>query len=340
MEVMRMFNDKNIFITGGTGSWANELVTQLLENYKPKKVVIYSRGEHRQVEMKRHFNNPLLKFVIGDVRDKNILNMAMHDADIVFHLAALKHVPICEENCWEAVLTNIYGTQNVIECAINNGVKKVIDVSTDKAVDPFNLYGVTKACGEKLVVNAGKNYDTKTIFTCIRAGNVMGTHGSVLPLFREQIVLNNEITVTDPEMTRYLMSTKEAIGLVFKAVTKAVGGEVFVMRMSSTTVEEMANVMIEIFGNEKTKKKIIGVRPGEKKHEVLVSKNESPRTKVLDDNYFVILPQDKNSKLEDAYGNLPNISSEEFSSLNAKRLKNSELLSTLKKESWLWEKQS
>ena len=335
-----MFNDKNIFITGGTGSWANELVTQLLENYKPKKVVIYSRGEHRQVEMKRYFNNPLLKFVIGDVRDKNILNMAMKDSDVVFHLAALKHVPVCEENCWEAVLTNIYGTQNVIECAINNGVKKVIDVSTDKAVDPFNLYGVTKACGEKLVVNAGKNYDTKTIFTCIRAGNVMGTHGSVLPLFREQITLNNEITITDPEMTRYLMSTKEAIGLVFKAVTKATGGEVFVMRMSSTTVEEMANVMIEIFGNKKTKKKIIGVRPGEKKHEVLVSKNESPRTKVLDDNYFVILPQDKNSKLEDAYGKLPNISSEEFSSLNAKRLKNSEFLSTLKKESWLWEKQS
>ena len=335
-----MFNDKNIFITGGTGSWANELVTQLLENYKPKKVVIYSRGEHRQVEMKRHFNNHLLKFVIGDVRDKNILNMAMKDSDVVFHLAALKHVPVCEENCWEAVLTNIYGTQNVIECAINNGVKKVIDVSTDKAVDPFNLYGVTKACGEKLVVNAGKNYDTKTIFTCIRAGNVMGTHGSVLPLFREQITRNNEITITDSEMTRYLMSTKEAIGLVFKAVTKAVGGEVFVMRMSSTTVEEMANVMIEIFGNEKTKKKIIGVRPGEKKHEVLVSKNESPRTKVLDDNYFVILPQDKNSKLEDAYGKLPNISSEEFSSLNAKRLKNSDFLSTLKKESWLWEKQS
>lgn len=332
------FNGKNIFITGGTGSWGHELVNQLLEKYKPRQVVIYSRGEHRQVEMKRLFNNPVLKFVIGDVRDKNIMDLAMRGADVVFHLAALKHVPVCEENCWEAVLTNIYGTQNLIENAIKNRVKMVVDVSTDKAVDPFNLYGVTKACGEKLIVNAGRNYSSETIFTCIRGGNVMGTQGSVLPLFREQILKDNEITITDPDMTRYLMSTREAISLVFKAVSNAVGGEIFVMRMPSISVGEMTDVMIKLFGNKRTKKRLIGIRPGEKKHEVLVSKNESPRSKILSDMYYVILPQVKDTALNAVYGKLKSMETEEFSSLNARKLEREEFVEKLKKEKWLWGK--
>lgn len=331
-----MLNSKIIFITGGTGSWGQELVSQILEKYKPKEIRIYSRNEHKQVEMQRNFNNEKLKFIIGDVRDRNILGLAMKNADYVFHLAALKHVPVCEDNPWEAVLTNIYGTQNIIECAIENNVKKVVDISTDKAVDPFNFYGVTKACGEKLIINANKNYITKTRFVCIRGGNVMGTAGSVLPLFKKQIHDNNKITLTDPNMTRYLMSTREAIGLIFQAVRTARGGEIFVMRMPATTLENIAQVMIELFGNEETKKIVIGIRPGEKTHEVLVSKNETPRTKIFSNKYYVILPQGALKNLARKYQLYKPMGMEEFSSLNARRLTNNEFIRILKKEVWLW----
>jgi len=330
-----MYNNKTIFVTGGTGSWGHELVRQLVENYSPKEIRIYCRGEHKQVEMKREFgNNSMLKFIIGDIRDKNILGLAMKGADYVFHLAALKHVPVCEENCWEAVLTNIYGTQNVIECAIANDVKTVVDISTDKAVDPLNLYGCTKACGEKMIINANQNYISNTKFVCIRGGNVMGTNGSVLPLFKRQILENNEITITDPEMTRYLMSTKEAIGLVFQAVENAEGGEIFVMRMPATKVKNIASVMIGLFGNQQTKKKIIGVRPGEKMHEVLVSKNEAPRTKIYNEKYYVILPEFGSNNPK--YEKLEPIQYEEFNSNNAEKLEDRDFTSVLKKEEWLW----
>lgn len=332
-----MFDDKIIFVSGGTGSWGHELVRQMLEKYTPKEIRIYSRGEHKQVEMKREFgNNPILKFIIGDVRDKNILGLAMKGADYVFHLAALKHVPVCEENCWEAVLTNIDGTQNIIECAIANNVKKVVDISTDKAVDPFNLYGVTKACGEKLIINANQNYISDTKFVCIRGGNVMGTNGSVLPLFKRQIKENNTITITDPEMTRYLMSTREAISLVFQAVLNSEGGEIFVMRMPATKVSNIAKVMTGLFGNKDTKQNVIGVRPGEKMHEVLVSKNEAPRTKIFNDQYYVILPQYSSLELEEKYGIMKPIEFDEFNSNNAKRLDDKEFISVLKNETWLW----
>lgn len=330
-----MFNNKIIFISGGTGSWGHELVTQLLDKYQPREIRIYSRGEHKQVQMRQEFNyDPILKFIIGDVRDKNILNMAMKDVDYLFHLAALKHVPVCEENSWEAVLTNIYGTQNIIECAMANNVKKVIDISTDKAVDPFNFYGVTKACGEKLVINANQNYTHNTKFVCIRGGNVMGTNGSVLPLFKKQILYKNEVTITNPNMTRYLMSTREAIGLVFEAVINSEGGEIFVMRMPATKVANIANVMIKLFGNNDTNQKIIGVRSGEKIHEVLVSKNESPNTKIYNENYYVILPQYKSETLGKKYQSLNPIEFEEFNSKNARQLGDDEFIEILKKENW------
>ena len=334
-----MLNNKIIFITGGTGSWGNELVSQLLEKFKPKEIRIYSRNEYKQVEMQRNFeNNPLLKFIIGDVRDKNILGLAMKNADYVFHLAALKHIPVCEKNCWETVLTNIYGTQNVIECAINNNVKKVIYTSSDKAVDPFCLYGVTKACAEKLMINSNINYISNTKFVCIRSGNIMGTAGSVLPLFKKQILEKNEITITNPNMTRFLMSTNSAIGLVFEAVIRSYGGEIFVIRMPSTTLKNIAQVMIELFGNKSTKRKIIDTRPGEKIYEVLVSKNESPKTKKLGENYYLILPQYKNEILEEKYKGLESIEFDEFNSNNARKLGNKEFIEILKKEKWIWEK--
>lgn len=337
-------NGSRILITGGTGSWGHELVRQLLEKYPLiKEIRIYSRGEHKQVEMKREFGfHPKLHFIIGDIRDKNILGYAMKNIDIVFHLAALKHVPVCEENTWEAVLTNINGTQNVIEAALNNGVKRVIDVSTDKAVDPFNLYGVTKACGEKLIINANFNYSfstandrNRTTFICIRGGNVIGTNGSVIPLFKKQLLENNEVTVTDPQMTRFLMSTKEAISLIFTAVENSDGGELYVMKMPAATVETITRVMIKLFGNKKSRVQVIGARPGEKKHEVLVSKNESPFTYIFSRQHFVILPQIQEGNLVKKYSKKARLAVEEFSSENTYRLNEDELEALLRGESWL-----
>jgi len=328
---MNYIHNKTILITGGTGSWGHELTRQLLAKLggRPKEVRIYSRGEHKQVEMKASFNNPLLKFIIGDVRDKNILNFAMKDVDVVFHLAALKHVPVCEDNPWEAVLTNIYGTQNVIETAIENNVKVVVDVSTDKAVDPYNLYGVAKACGEKLIINANK-LNSKTKFICVRGGNVIGTNGSVIPLFKKQIQQNNQITVTDLKMTRFLLNTRGAISLIFKALEKHKGGEVFVLQMPATTVEIIAQSMITLFGDKKTKIKIIGVRQGEKDHEVLISKNEAPFAQRAQGNLFTIYPPFVNKKIRNPLAG-------EFSSQNTKQLSHDELVSTLKKELWLFD---
>lgn len=332
-----MLNNKIIFITGWTGSWGNELVKQILEKYDPTEIRIYSRGEHKQVEMKQKFwFHPKLKFIIGDVRDKNIMGHAMRGSHYVFHLAALKHVPVCEENPWEAVLTNIYGTQNVIECAIENNVEKVVDISTDKAVDPFNHYGCTKACGEKMIINANINYNSNTKFVCIRGGNVIGTNGSVIPLFKRLILEKNEITITDGSMTRFLMSTREAIWLIFQALAHAQWGEVFVMRMPATTVDIIADVMIDLFGNSDTKKKIIGFRPGEKQSEVLVSRNEAPTTKIFGDQYYVILPQFKKGDLTDYYKDYENITTPEFNSNNASQIDHENLKIALKNEPWLW----
>lgn len=336
-------NNAKILVTGGTGSWGHEVVRQLLEKYPQlQEVRIYSRGEHKQVDMKREFNfHPKIKFIIGDVRDKNILNYAMRGIDVVFHLAALKHVPVCEENTWEAILTNINGTQYVIEAAINNGVKKVVDISTDKAVEPFNLYGMTKACGEKLIINANFNYSHNsheaTEFVCIRGGNVIGTNGSVIPLFKKQLLEKNEITVTDLQMTRFLMSTRQAISLIFAAVEHSIGGELFVMKMPAATVETIAQTMMNLFGNDKSAIKIVGQRPGEKKDEVLVSKNESPFTYQFSDDHFVILPQIENEDLQKKYHKLTKIMHDEFTSANAARLTVAELETILKKETWLWQ---
>lgn len=325
---------KIILITGGTGSWGNELVKQLLQSKPvPKEIRIYSRGEHKQVEMKAYYNNPALKFIIGDVRDKNILNFAMKNVNTVFHLAALKHVPVCEDNPWEAVLTNIYGTQNIIECAVQNNVDAVVDVSTDKSVDAYNLYGATKSVGEKLIINANK-LDTHTKFMCIRGGNVIGTNGSVIPLFKHQITMNNTITVTDPHMTRFLMSTQQAIGLIFKALETYRAGDIFVLKMPAATVDTIAHAMIKLFGNEKTKIKRIGKRQGEKMHEVLVSKNEIPFTEASNDDFYIIHPSYKNYPMK-RIARLP-----EFSSQNTKRLDEDELLTMLKKEKWLFEDDS
>lgn len=328
---MNNISNKRVLITGGTGSWGHELVKQLL-NLKngPKEIRIYSRGEHKQVEMKAEYPDPRIRYIIGDVRDKNILDFAMRGVDTVFHLAALKHVPVCEDNPWEGVLTNIYGAQNVIETAVDNQIDVVVDVSTDKAVDPFNHYGVTKACGEKLMINANK-LPSKTKFVCVRGGNVIGTNGSVIPLFKKQILEDNRITITDPNMTRYLMSTSQAISLIFKAIEKHKGGEIFVLNMSATTVNIIADTMINIFGNTKTKKKIIGARQGEKIHEVLISKNEVPFTETTHKYFYTIFPSFAKMDIKKKL-NLP-----EFTSQNTNQLNQEQLAKILRNEKWLFE---
>lgn len=329
-----MFNDKVILVTGGTGSWGQELITQLLYKHKPKQIRIYSRGEHKQVDMRHNFNNnPILNFIIGDVRDKERLTMACRNVDYVFHLSALKHVPVCEENPYEAVLTNVVGTENLIEASIKNEVKKVIFVSTDKAVDPFNLYGATKACAEKLIVSANTQTD-KTKFVCIRGGNVLGTRGSVVPLFRNQILKANQITITDENMTRYILTLPQAIDFLIRVSKQMFGGEICVMKMPDIRIKDLAIVMIEELGNKDTKIKTIGIRAGEKIDEVLISKCESSGV-IEKDDYYIILPTVKIDSIEKNYKYDKVKSIEEYTSKNSKQLTRQEIKQLLTKEGWL-----
>ncbi len=316
-----MLSKKRVLITGGTGSWATELVNQIIDNQDIDEILIYSRGEHKQVEMKRLFSSKLhkLKFMIGDVRDLERLKLASKGINKIFHMAALKHVPVCEENPWEAVQTNILGTNNVIEAAIQNDVERVVFISTDKAVDPLNLYGVTKSCAEKLIINAN-NLSDKTDFVCLRAGNVLGTNGSVVPLFIEQIKKTNSITLTLPHMTRFFLRVEDAIKLVLKAEKESVGGEVVVVKMPACKIIDLAHVLISEFGNKDTQIHQIGIRPGEKVEEVLVSRYEADRV-IKRGEWFVILPMINIDKITNHYKDqaLDNLNGE-YSSTNAEQL--------------------
>lgn len=291
-----MFENKRVLITGGSGSWGNELTTQLLEK-NPKEIIIYSRGELAQVNMQRKFRNDKIKYIIGDVRDYETLKRNLKCIDYVFHLAALKHVPVCEYQPQEAIKTNIDGTTNLINAAIECGVKKVIDVSTDKACSPINLYGMTKAVGEKLIIQANLLTDD-TEFVCVRGGNVLGSNGSVLPFFINQIKEFNEITITDKTMTRYFLTLSEAIKLLFQASVTGKGGETFVMNMPSFYITDLAEVLIERYGNEDTTIREIGIREGEKIHEMLVTHDESKNCYVDGKDYFTILPSIKSEKID------------------------------------------
>lgn len=290
-----MFKNKTILIDGGSGSWGNELTTQLLEK-NPKKIIIFSRGELAQVNMQRKFNNSNIEYIIGDIRDADAVDrLFQRGIDYVFHLAALKHVPICENQPQEAIKTNIIGTTNLINSAIKYNVKKFIDVSTDKAVSPSNLYGMTKSVGEKLTIQAN-NISSYTEFVCIRGGNVLGSNGSVVPHFINQIKTQNKVTITDVTMTRFFLTLSEAISLLFEAIEKSIGGETFVMNMPSFYIKDLAQIIVDVYGNKDTKIEIIGMREGEKIDEVLISEHESTNSYILDDNYYVILPTIKINK--------------------------------------------
>jgi FlaA1/EpsC-like NDP-sugar epimerase len=326
-----MFNGSRIFISGATGSWGQTLTTMLLENYNVEEIVCFSRGELQQVLMKRKFNNPKLKFVIGDIRDYEAVEFATRDVDYIFHLAALKHVPVCEENVQETIKTNINGTTNIVNAAIKNKVKKVIDVSSDKAVEPINLYGMTKAVGEKIIIQANDLSDY-TKFVCIRGGNVMGSSGSVIPLFIDQIKQGGPLTITDSKMTRFFLTLEEAIMLLFKASIDSIGGETFVMNMPACYITDLAEVLMEEYGTVEIKE--TGIRPGEKLDETLISHHESKLSYCYDENYFLTLPSGYNQKLAIRYQDLDAFPYEEFSS-KTKILTKPEIKEMLRKGNFL-----
>lgn len=279
------FDNKTILVTGGAGSFGQKFIEVMLKEYNPKSIRIYDNRELAQVEIERKFNDPRLRFFIGDVRDADRLNRAMGGVDIVIHAAALKHVPICEYNPIEAVRTNIDGAINVIDAAINNSVEKVIAISTDKAVQPVNLYGATKMVAEKIFTQGNSYSGNKgTIFSCSRYGNVIGSSGSVAPLFMEQKE-KGEITITDEGMTRFWITLDQGVRFVIKCIEVMKGGEVFVPKIPSMKIMDLAEVIAP-----EVSKKIIGTRPGEKLHEVLLTKEESRHTKETE-GYYIIEPE-------------------------------------------------
>lgn len=283
---MSYWKDKTILLTGGTGSFGQKFTERMLKAHKPKVIRIFSRDELKQWEMEKKFNsNQRLRFFIGDVRDRDRLDLAMRGVDIVVHAAALKQVPLCEYNPFEAVKTNVLGAQNVISAAIDNNVDKVMAVSTDKAVNPVNLYGATKMCMEKLFVDANSYVGEKrnTRLSCSRYGNVIGSRGSVIPLFKKQ-KQEGSLTITDKNMTRFWLTLDEGVEFVIKCIEMMRGGEIFVPKMPSMKITDLARVIAP-----DCKLKFTGIRPGEKLHEVLISKDESRRTLEFRD-YFIIQP--------------------------------------------------
>lgn len=330
----KLFSGKRILVTGGTGSFGHQIVDRLMKE-NPAEIRIFSRDEKKQYDMQFEYKgNNKLRFIVGDVRNKESLITAMRGVDIVFHAAALKQVPSCEYNPYEAVKTNAMGAENVIEAALYHNVEKVIAISTDKAVEPVNVMGMTKAIQERLITSANVNRDgRRTIFACVRYGNVLGSRGSVIPVFRNQIDNNQNLTLTDNAMTRFILTLDNAIDLVFKSVEYALGGEIFVLKIPAHTVTELAEVMIEASGK---KLKIIetGIRPGEKIHETLVSPTESIRT-IEKENLYIILPQVFIKEVEKKYRNYHNKDLYRFSSDTAERLTKPQIKAMLKREKWI-----
>lgn len=274
--------NKIILLTGGTGLYGQKFVETALAHYHPKKIRIYSRNEYLQYQMERKFNDKRLRYFIGDVRDKDRLSLAMTDVDIVIHAAALKHVPICEYNPIEAINTNINGMINIANCALDHKVNKVMFISSDKAVYSINLYGATKSVAEKLCIQS--NVYGKTRFAVSRYGNVVGSRGSVIPLFQEQ-KLTGELTLTNPEMTRFWITLDDGVEFSIKNLGRMKGGEIFVPKIPSMKVKDIAKAIAP-----EAKIKIIGLRPGEKIHETLITEEESIRTTIFK-NYFMINPE-------------------------------------------------
>lgn len=280
----KIIDNKTILITGGTGSFGKYFVKFLLENHKPKKLIILSRDELKQFQMQRELNDKRLRFFLGDIRDIDRLKRAFYGVDIIIHAAALKQVPTLEYNPFEAVQSNILGTQNVINAAIDQGVKKVVLTSTDKAVQPINLYGATKLCAEKLFISANSYGGERTKFSSVRYGNVIGSRGSII-----ETLLNGQnvktVQITHPEMTRFWITLEQASNLIMFALENMEGGEIFVPKIPSMKLAHLFDTLAP-----KARKETIGLRPGEKLHELLLTEQEIGHTRELE-KYFVVIPE-------------------------------------------------
>jgi len=282
-----MFKDKTLLITGGTGSFGNAMLNKFLDS-DVKEIRIFSRDEKKQDDMRHQLQNEKVKFYIGDVRDKRSIDVAMTNVDYVFHAAALKQVPSCEFFPMQAVRTNVMGTENVLDSAIAHGVKNVVVLSTDKAAYPINAMGISKAMMEKVAIAKGRalGKDAKTIICCTRYGNVMSSRGSVIPLFINQLKAGKELTITDPNMTRFMMTLEDAIDLVIFAWKNGENGDLFVQKAPAATIETLANAIIELY-KAPVKIKTIGTRHGEKIYETLVTREEMAKSIDMGD-YFRI----------------------------------------------------
>ncbi len=276
-------NQKNILITGGTGSFGKKFTELVLANYNPRRLIIFSRDELKQFEMQREFSAPCMRYFIGDVRDRNRLKQAFNGVDVVIHAAALKQVPTAEYNPFECIKTNILGAQNIIEVAIENRVKKVIGISTDKATNPINLYGATKLCSDKLFI-AGNSYapHSGTRFSVTRYGNVIGSRGSVIPLFLKMRE-SGRLPITDARMTRFWITLQEAVHFVIQTLGLMQGGEIFVPKIPSMSIMEMARII-----GPDCQYDMIGIRPGEKLHDVMIPEDEARNTMEFEDHYRIL----------------------------------------------------
>jgi|TARA_B100000809_G_scaffold108607_1_gene107079 UDP-N-acetylglucosamine 4,6-dehydratase/UDP-glucose 4-epimerase len=329
-----VFKDKTVLITGGTGSLGQAITKRLLE-MDVRAIRIFSRNESKQIQMESKFQDQRLRFLLGDVRDYGRLEMALEDVDIVFHTAALKHVPKIEYNPFESIKTNVIGSQNVIDACLKSNVERAVCIGTDKAVSPLNTYGSTKLLMEKLFV-AANNYlnreKYRTIFLAVRYGNVLGSSGSVIPKFIEQIKSNKSVTITDPEMTRFSITMNEALDFIFNSVNIAKGSEIFVPKLRAYNIMDVKNALAELLSD--TNEKITGIRTGEKLHETLINEDEIRYSWDLKNMYMIASPlynlfNDKNIK--ESYQGIKKIDNmEKYSSDTVERIPIKDLKTIIK----------
>ena len=330
-----LIRGKKVLVTGGTGSFGRMLVSELLK-YGPKEIIVFSRDEVKQGSMRlEYLKEKRLRFILGDVRDYRSVREAIRGVNIIIHAAALKWITEVEYNVWEGVRTNVLGAQNIIEAAREENVEKVVALSTDKAVEPINAYGMSKALQERLMTTANL-YDnnTKTVFVSTRYGNVLGSRGSVVPLFKSFFENSQPITITDSNMTRFMITLQESIELVLTALKEGVGGEVFVRKMPAHNIIDLASIMQKNTPKSKSKIVMVGVRPGEKIHETLVSRSESIRTVEMG-NYYIILPQIEIKSVLKKYKNRKRLKEFLYTSQTTNQLSTKDLHIILKKEGWL-----
>ena len=334
--MLNIIEGKRVLVTGGTGSFGQMFIKEILQ-YSPREIVVFSRDEDKQGQMRLEYKDEKrLRLLLGDIRDLRSVREAVRGVDIIIHAAALKWITEVEYNVWEGVKTNVIGTQNIIEAAREEDVEKVVALSTDKAVEPINAYGMAKALQERLITTANL-YDVgkRTVFVNTRYGNVLGSRGSVVPYFKKLIEGGKPLTITDQRMTRFVMTLDQSVELVLEALENGVGGEVFVRKSPAHTVFDLAKVMVKNLGDGKTKIDNIGIRPGEKINETLISSYESPRT-VETENYYIVLPQIKIKAVEEKYKKDKRLKEGfRYASDTTRRLSGDELRKILKSEGWL-----